>query len=137
MSLRDLDTVSGKRLTEAEDMNTDGAINLVTEIMDSAAEALRFAVIHAANNPHEGARKHLMDCMRFYTSDLFAAYSMGMADGKIVMRKIIRQTMHDLRRKGGRNEDRFCDSGPVSTRMAADPSADGGRQLPGDRVGGR
>lgn len=99
MSLRDLDTVSGKRLTEAEDLNTDGTVNLVAEIMDSAAEALRFAVIHAANNTNEGARKHLQNCMQFYTSDLFTAYSMGLADGKTVMRKIIRQTMHDLRKR--------------------------------------
>lgn len=99
MSLRDLDTVSSKRLTEAEDLNTDGTVNLVAEIMDSAAEALRFAVIHAANNTNEGARKHLQNCMQFYMSDLFTAYSMGLADGKTVMRKIIRQTMHDLRKR--------------------------------------
>lgn len=100
MSLKDLDTLPRMHeYRKADDLSTDGVVNLVTEIMDSAAQALRFAVIHAANNPNEGARKHLQDCMRFYTSDLFTAYSMGLADGKTVMRKIIRQTMHDLRKR--------------------------------------
>ena len=94
MSERDMDHLPRMRDTmRAEDMNTDGCVRLVSEILDGAAQDLASAAVRTAICPSKDNYEHLRQCRAFYTSDWFVVLSNGMADGPSVAKKIEREAL--------------------------------------------
>ena len=94
MSERDMDHMPRMKDTmRAEDMNTDGCIRLVSEILSGAAQDLASVAVRAANCPFKENLEHLRQCRAFYASDWFVALSNGMADGPSVAKKIEREAL--------------------------------------------
>ena len=94
MSLRDLDNAQRLRdRLKPEDLNTEGCIALAEEVLSEASAALSHAAKRYADWPSKKNRQHLNDCKAFFTSDLFAAFSCGVADGEDAMKRIIKEAL--------------------------------------------
>lgn len=93
MSLFDMDALPRLADTHrAEDLNTDGCISLVAQIMQDAAEEYQQARRALRADPADkDAAAHMATIRAFYLSDYFKMLSGGLADGRIVMRELDRQ----------------------------------------------
>lgn len=89
-----------KDYMKAEDLNTDGCLNLVAAIMREQAQDLTSAARRYNVYPSKENREHLEQCRSFYRSDLFKALSCGMVDGEQVMKKIIKDALRGRIREG-------------------------------------
>ena len=75
-----------------QDLNTEGCILLVTQILRDAAQDYLHTRRYLRRSPDDAnALAHMKHVKSFYTSDYFKALSEGMVDGETVMRELDRQ----------------------------------------------
>ena len=92
MSETDMDRLPRmKDYLRAEDLNTDAAVTLATEVLREAANEYIHVVRRVREDPgNQYAADHLRTLQAFYRSDWFRALSMGTVDGEIVMKELSR-----------------------------------------------
>lgn len=97
ISLSKSDTVPRvKDYLRPEDLDTEGCLRLVRQIMkDAAAEYMQARRTLNAEPHNKGAQMRMRACREFYTSDWFKALACGLVQGETVMELL------DKRVKGG------------------------------------
>lgn len=98
MSERDIDSMPRmKDYLKAEDLDTDGCVELARVILKDAANALTEAARTAAGSQNPEHFRYLKMCQNFYRSDLFAALSLGLVDGETVMQQITKRALRGMK----------------------------------------
>ena len=76
-----------------DDLDTDGCLLLVREIMAGAHTELTEAVRNHIRHPNSETRAHLESAKRFYRSRYFGALSLGTVDGETALKQIVRDAL--------------------------------------------
>ena len=82
-----------KDYMKPEDLNDEGVVNLVAEVLRGMEEALTAAARRAAYSPSEDNLRHLKLMRELYQTDWFTTMTLGAVDGRQVAETIIRRAL--------------------------------------------
>lgn len=97
-----------KDYMKPEDLNDEGVINLVAEVLRSMEEDLTAAARRAAYRPSDDNLQHLKLTRELYQTDWFATMTLGAVDGRQVAETIIRRALRgqkiNIQKEGAEHE---------------------------------